>query len=148
MDKRGRVDGTGCQTKVDGHQTEWQQTLDETMMNVERNDNGRWTELRETSNEMVMDVKQNCDERQMEWNRTDIIQNGMNNDYNDDGRRLHQQCHCRAIHARELYSDGVQKEKGIFFSSILCFFFLFFFFQNCTRAIHYMTISSKTHKST
>jgi hypothetical protein len=48
----------------------------------------------------------------------------------------------------ELYIDGVQKRKEIFFLLLrVCFFFslLFFFSRVVTRATHYMTASSKTH---
>jgi hypothetical protein len=60
--------------------------------------------------------------------------------------------HYKAIYVCELSSVDVQKKREIYFSFTLCFCFLFslFFFSSraiITRATHYMTTSSKTHRS-
>jgi hypothetical protein len=91
--------------------------------------------------QMSVDEKDQ-NERQMEW------QNETNNDC--DG--LHQQWRYKAICICELYNNGMQKRKEIFFLLLCVFvFFLFFFFsfnsKVTTKAIHYVIASSKTHKN-
>ncbi len=72
----------------------------------------------------------------------------MDSDCDNDEQRLRQRC--KTIHVCELYDDGVQKINFLIFFYFMFFFSLFSFSSSsraATRATHYMTTSSKTHKS-
>jgi hypothetical protein len=140
-----RTDIDKCWMEIVRHRTELKQTFDKTMTNVKRNYDKRWTELWQTLNRITMNVKRNWTD---DYNRQRLQQ--MTTTMNGDGDKW-QQCY-RAIHVRKLYSDGMQKKKKKNFLFYFMFFLKFFSYSSssskaATRATHYMTTSSKTHRS-
>jgi hypothetical protein len=92
---------------------------------------GRWTKRQWTSNEMATNIRQNDDEHQTEWKTATTMQS-------DPRPQALQRWHA-------------EEKREMFF-----FYFMFFFFNYsiffsssrvATRATHYMTTSSNTHKS-
>jgi len=97
---------------------------------------GHWTKLQQMLDEIVTDVKRNG------W---------MDGDYDGNGRQQRRQRYCKVIRIREFCIDGVHKRKEFFFFYFVFLLLLLFSYSSsfrvATRTTHYMTASSKTHKS-
>jgi hypothetical protein len=96
----------------------------------------KWTEL-------LTDVKRNGNERWTKWNK---IRHNRTNEWMVITPAMTLQSDMRS---RALRQWRVKEKKNVSLLLCVCFFFLFFFSSSkaATRATHYMTTSSKTHRS-